>query len=86
MFILPHHPGGDEEGEDHVPYSPMSQEAAQEVVQLTCVLYDQRDYNRARRWRLPRLTLSPGEYQARPQFVVSTGLGFSLNVSMWLRS
>ncbi len=29
------------------------------------VLYDQQDYNRARRWRLPRCTLSPGEYQVR---------------------
>ena len=34
-------------------------------VQLTMVLYDQREYNRARRWRLPKCTLSPGEYQAR---------------------
>ena len=32
-------------------------------VQLTMVLYDQREYNRARRWRLPKCTLSPGEYQ-----------------------
>jgi len=36
-------------------------------VQLTMVLYDQREYNRARRWRLPKCTLSPGEYQARCQ-------------------
>lgn len=27
------------------------------------VLYDQQDYNRARRWRLPKRTIMPGEYQ-----------------------
>ena len=32
-------------------------------VQLTMVLYDQLDYNRARRWRLPKRTMMPGEYQ-----------------------
>jgi hypothetical protein len=32
-------------------------------VQLTMVLYDQADYNRARRWRLPKRTIMPGEYQ-----------------------
>ena len=45
-------------------------------VQLTMVLYDQREYNRARRWRLPKCTLSPGEYQARaPQSSPPWALG-----------
>lgn len=30
--------GGDEDNEDHVPYSPMSQEAAQEEVRLNLFL------------------------------------------------
>lgn len=56
-------PGEEDEDGDHIPYSPLSGQEAAEAVQLTMVLYHQSDYNRARRWRLPKCTLSPGEYQ-----------------------
>lgn len=52
----------DEDGEE-IPYSPLSGQEAGEAVQLTMVLYHQSDYNRARRWRLPKCILTPGEYQ-----------------------
>lgn len=55
--------GSEDEDGEHIPYSPLSGEEAGEAVQLTMVLYHQEDYNRARRWRLPKCTLAPGEYQ-----------------------
>lgn len=55
--------GEEDDDADHIPYSPLSGQEAAEAVQLTMVLYHQSDYNRARRWRLPKCALSPGEYQ-----------------------
>ena len=48
-------------------------------VQLTMVLYHQREYNRARRWRLPKCTLAPGEYQGFEAFFKGVGDGWILN-------
>ena len=43
------------------------------------VLYDQREYNRARRWRLPKCTLAPGEYQGFEDFFKELGDGWILD-------
>lgn len=43
------------------------------------VLYDQREYNRARRWRLPKCTLAPGEYQGFEGFFKDLGDGWILD-------
>lgn len=66
--------GSEDEDGEHIPYSPLSGEEAGEAVQLTMVLYHQEDYNRARRWRLPKCTLSPGEYQVNVSASSSLGI------------
>ena len=66
--------GSEDEDGEHIPYSPLSGEEAGEAVQLTMVLYHQEDYNRARRWRLPKCTLAPGEYQVTLALALSPSM------------